>query len=233
MAPGMSGAAADGAGRGALTSVTMDLACKASSNGTVTVGTSASRCAGRFAARACARPAAQRFGQRCRLGLQVGRTARADDRGPGRADGGPQLRSAPRVDFLRHSHLSPSHPGPKGMNVALCTIECAECHIHRGRADSGHHSARDQAPRSTPATPDQPVKEINRPIGGLGVSSLSNCMLSQRRWRAHCRPRSAGRPAGRRRSAGRSPARGASPAGSGWPGPRTAARSAAMYRRSP
>src|SRR4051794_7166427 len=40
--PGMSGPAADVAGRGALASVIMDVTCRASSSGTVTVGTSAS-----------------------------------------------------------------------------------------------------------------------------------------------------------------------------------------------
>jgi len=40
--PGMSGPAADGAGRGALASVITDVTCRASSSGTVTVGTSAS-----------------------------------------------------------------------------------------------------------------------------------------------------------------------------------------------
>src|SRR6201985_2200625 len=40
--PGMSGPATAGAGRGALASVIMDVTCRASSSGTVTVGTSAS-----------------------------------------------------------------------------------------------------------------------------------------------------------------------------------------------
>jgi hypothetical protein len=86
------------------------------------------------------RPLHHDTGQRDRLRLRsdcVTRSAAGGGRHPARrwvipGRSGRWARLWPYLEFTSCTicTFSPSRPRPKGMNVALCTSYCAECHIH-------------------------------------------------------------------------------------------------------